>query len=87
MNRELMTLYALGDLQALCDYFEVTARAAKQSKSGLRYNEVCNVYMNMVSRWPYKLRVRKLEELLREERKGQHATSAVQFKKTIMLRL
>ncbi len=65
-NRQLATLYALGDLQEACSHFEVAAQAAKQSGSSLRYNEVCNVYVNMISKWPYEARVRKLEEFLRQ---------------------
>lgn len=64
-NRELMTLYALDDLQESCNHFELAIQSAKQSGSNLRYNEVCNMYIKMISKWPHEQNVRRLEEFLR----------------------
>ncbi|HZS77496.1 MAG TPA: helix-turn-helix transcriptional regulator [Ktedonobacteraceae bacterium] len=66
LNRRVATFYMLGDLQATCDAFEIAAPAAKQSGSSLRYNEVCNIYRDMLSSWPHETRVKKLGDLLRK---------------------
>ncbi|MGB8344099.1 MAG: hypothetical protein WCD86_04400 [Ktedonobacteraceae bacterium] len=64
-NHHLMALCALGNLDAACEVFELAERAARQSK--LRYNEVCEIYSQMCTRWPHEKRVLELEDLLRRE--------------------
>ena len=63
-NRQIATLYALGDLPESCIFFEKAAPAVIRSGSRLRYNEICTVYMNMLRKWPHESKVSKLEALL-----------------------
>jgi transcriptional regulator with XRE-family HTH domain len=63
LNQRLTALCDLGELDEVCALFEVAERGAKQSK--LRYNEVCEVYSTMCTKWPNEPRVLELEDLLR----------------------
>lgn len=62
-NHRLMALCDLGEMSEACDLFERAEQGARQSK--LRYNEVCEVYSVMCTKWPDESRVLALEDLLR----------------------
>lgn len=63
LNHQLMAFCDLGELAEACALFEIAERGARQSK--LRYNEVCEVYSLMCTKWPHEQRVLELEDLLR----------------------
>ena len=63
LNQRLVALCDLGELEETCDLFEIVERGSRQSK--LRYNEVCEVYSTMCTKWPTEKRVLGLETMLR----------------------
>ncbi len=63
LNQRLLALCDLGELEEVCTLFKLAEQGARQSK--LRYNEVCEVYSIMCTKWPDERRVLELEELLR----------------------
>lgn len=64
LNQQLMALCGLGELEEACTLFELAERGARQSK--LRYNEVCEAYSAMYTKWPEEKRVKELEGLLHQ---------------------
>jgi hypothetical protein len=63
-NHRLTALYLLNEMDELCRQFASTVHVARQTKSNLRYHELCSIYCKMITRWPKEQKVRELEALL-----------------------
>lgn len=63
LSRQALTSVALGDLEQSCSYVELALTSALKIGSDLRYNEVCETYLQMQFKWPHEQRVKELADL------------------------
>lgn len=63
LNQRLAALLDLNELDEACALFELAEQGARPSK--LRYNEVCEIYATMCTKWPTEKKVLELEALFR----------------------
>ncbi len=61
--RQSLALVMLEDLPESCEHLELATMAALKLGSDLRYDEASEIYDQMLLKWPYEQRVRRLGEL------------------------
>jgi hypothetical protein len=66
LSRQALTSVALNDLEQSCTYVELALLAALKLGSDLRYNEVCEIYVQMQSKWKNETPVKRLAELFQQ---------------------